>query len=185
MILSLMIISMFLMLSCDKEPEKGPPYFTIEGDPTGLSVNSAGKTESYVVRSNRPWQIVAKEGAEWARPFPDEGEDDGIFKIIVGENPTFYPRTMNFAFVVDGTEQPVLFRVDQEGNIPYIIIPAEQSIPAAGGEFVVNVNANVDWTYSLSGTAWLDEVSVTSSQITLSATAVSYTHLTLPTKRIV
>lgn len=169
MILSLMIISMFLMLSCDKEPEKGPPYFTIEGDPTGLSVNSAGKTESYVVRANRPWQIVAKEGAEWARPFPDEGEDDGIFKIIVNENPTFYPRTMNFAFVVDGTEQPVLFRVDQEGNVPYIIVPAEQSIPAAGGDVVVNVNSNVDWTYSLSGTAWLAEVSVTSSQITLSA----------------
>ncbi|MFO7574151.1 MAG: BACON domain-containing protein [Bacteroidales bacterium] len=170
MIFSLMIISMFLMLSCDKEPEKGPPYFTIEGDPTGLSVNSAGKTESYVVRSNRPWQIVAKEGAEWARPFPDEGEDDGIFKIIVGENPTFYPRTMNFAFVVDGTEQPVLFRVDQEGNVPYIVVPAEASIPAVGGEFTIDVNSNVDWTYSLSDPGWLTEVSVTSSLITLSAT---------------
>lgn len=169
MILSLMIISMFLMLSCNKEPEKGPPYFTIEGNPTGLSVNSGGKTESYVVRSNRPWQVVAQDGADWARSFPDEGEDDGIFKIIVNENPTFYPRTMNFAFVVDGTEQPVLFRVDQEGNVPYIIVPPQLSVPAIGGDVAINVNSNVAWTYSLSATDWLTEKSVTTGQIVLTA----------------
>ena len=170
MIFSLMVISMFLMLSCDKEPEKGPPYFNIEGDPTGLSVNSAGRTESYVVRSNRPWQVVAKEGAEWARAFPDEGDDDGIFKIIVGENPTFYPRIMNFAFVVDGTEQPVLFRVDQEGNVPYIIVPAQLSVPAIGGDVVININANVAWSYTLSDPGWLTEKSVTQTQLILTAT---------------
>lgn len=171
MIFSLLIISLFLITSCNKEEEPaGDPFFTIEGNPTGLSVDKNSKTQSYIVRSNRPWQIIEKSDAEWVRPFPDEGADDGIFKIIVDANQTFDSRTVNYAFIVDGKEQPVLFRVDQEGNVPYITLPAAVTIPAAGGDVQINVTSNVTWSYSLSDNSWLTEKTVTATAITLTAT---------------
>ncbi len=168
-ILPLFLLSLFLLSSCKEEPLVEDPYFSIEGDPTGLTVDKASKTETYVVRSNRPWQIVNKEGVDWIKAFPDKGEDDGIFKIIVDANETFFTRISNFAFVVDGTEQPVLFRVEQSGSEPYITPHEPVSIPAAGGEVFVDVVSNVDWTYSLDDDTWLSEVSVTSEKITFNA----------------
>ncbi len=168
-VLPLMLLSIFLLTSCEKKVEQEDPFFSIEGNPTGLTVTKAAKTQSYVVRSNRPWQIVNKESADWVRAFPDKGEDDGIFKIIVSTNETFDLRTSNFAFVVDGEEQPVLFRVEQAGNVPYITLPDAVSIPAAGGEFFVDVASNVAWSYSLSDDSWLTEQSVTDQKITLVA----------------
>ena len=168
--LSLILASAFLITSCDKPVvEEGDPFFSIEGNPTGLAVTKAAKTQSYVVRSNRAWEIEKKGDADWVKVFPEKGDDDGIFKIIVTENKTFDTRTENFAFIVDGKEQPVLFRVDQEGNVPYITLPASVTIPAAGGNFAVDVVSNVAWTYSLSNDTWLDEVSLTTQKITFTA----------------
>jgi hypothetical protein len=170
MIVSLLIISALLLPSCNKEEEpKGDPSFSIEGDPTGMTATKSAKTQSFVVRSNRPWQIVAKSEADWVKVFPDKGDEDGIFKMIVSENQTFDPRTVNYAFVVDGVEQPVLFRVDQEANVPYITVPALVTVPAAGGAVTVNVTSNVAWTYTLADGSWLTEQSVTSTKVILSA----------------
>ncbi|MRR19072.1 hypothetical protein EG827_02670 [bacterium] len=166
----LILASAFLITSCDEpEVEEGDPFFMIEGNPTGLSVPKGEKTQSYVVRSNRTWEIVKQGDAEWVKLFPDKGDDDGIFKIIVSENKTFDARTENLAFVVDGEEQPVLFRIDQAGNVPYITLPASVTIPAAGGSFSVDVVSNVAWTYSLSDDSWLDEQSLTTQKITFLA----------------
>lgn len=168
-ILPLFLLSLFLLSSCKKEPVQEDPFFTIEGDPTGLTVTKAAKTQAYVVRSNRAWQIVKKEDASWVKAFPEKGDADGIFKIIVQANETFDVRTVNFAFVVDGEEQPVLFRVEQAGNVPYVTLPAGVTIPAGGGEFSVDVASNVSWNYSLSDDSWLLEQSVTSQKITFVA----------------
>jgi hypothetical protein len=168
-ILPLFLFSLFLLSSCKEDPIQEDPFFTIEGDPTGLTVNKAAKTQAYVVRSNRPWQVVKQEDAGWVKAFPDKGEADGIFKIIVTANETFDTRIANFAFVVDGEEQPVMFRVEQAGNVPYITLPAAVTIPAGGGPFSVDVASNVTWTYSLSDDSWLAEESVTTQKINLVA----------------
>ena len=168
-ILPLFILSLFLLSSCKEEPVQEDPFFTIEGDPTGLTLTKAAKTTSYVVRSNRHWEIVRKSGADWLKVFPEKGDADGIFKIIVVENPTFDVRTENLAFIVDGEEQPVLFRVDQAGNVPYITLPASVTIPAGGGEFSVDVVSNVAWTASLSDNSWVQETNVTTQKITFTA----------------
>ncbi|MBE0680052.1 MAG: BACON domain-containing protein, partial [Bacteroidales bacterium] len=101
-ILPLFLLSLFLLSSCKKEPVQEDPFFSIEGNPTGLTVSKAAKTESYVVRSNRSWEIVEKENADWVKVFPEKGDADGIFKIIVSANETFDTRTVNYAFIVDG-----------------------------------------------------------------------------------
>jgi len=168
-ILPLFLFSLFLLSSCKEDPIVEDPFFTIEGDPTGLTVTKAAKTQAYVVRSNRPWQVVKQEDAGWVKAFPDKGDADGIFKIIVEANQTFDTRIANFAFVVDGDEQPVLFRVEQAGNVPYITLPAAVTIPAGGGPFSVDVASNVTWTYSLSDDSWLAEESVTTQKVNLVA----------------
>jgi len=167
--LPLFLLSLFLLSSCKEDPVQEDPFFSLEGNPTGLTLTKAAKTTSYVVRSNRPWEVVKKSEADWLKVFPEKGYADGIFKIYVTENPTFDVRTENLAFIVDGTEQSVLFRVDQAGNVPYITLPAEVTIPAGGGEFSVDVTSNVTWTYSLSDDSWLTEQSVSTQKITFVA----------------
>ncbi len=151
-LLALLFVSLFLIPSCQKEEEPaGDPYFNLEGNPTGLAVGTAAKTQSFVVRSNRDWKIVAASADSWVRAFPDEGQDDGIFKVIVTENKTFEPRSMAFSFIVGGEEQPVLFTVTQEKAVPYLQvdgIAAGKNINQAAQEVKINVKANVDYTYS-------------------------------------
>lgn len=159
MVIALCLISAGIFTSCEEKEEEntGDPYFTIEGNPTGLSTTLAARTESYVVRSNRPWQVVAQSEETWVKAFPAEGDDDGIFKIIVEKNTTFVNRTMNFAFILDGQEQPVLFRVDQEKSIPTLAIDkieAGKNINQTAQEVKINVEANVEYTYS-SDAEWL------------------------------
>lgn len=166
--LVLLALSVWLFPSCEEETV-ADPFFNIEGSPTGITVVKAGATQSFTVRSNRPWKLVAQDEGDWVRIFPDEGDDDGIFKVIVKENSTFDPRSMNYIILVDGEEQPVMFRVDQDANVPYITVNPSVTIPSVGGDFTVAVTSNVNWTYALSSSAWLTEKSLSSSQVTLTA----------------
>lgn len=153
--------------SCDDDEPSGPTSFGIEGDPSGLTSGVEGKTESFVVRANGDWQIVQKEAGDWVKIFPDEGKDDGIFKITVSKNEGFEQRVMNLAFVVNGEEQPVLFRIEQDANVPYITLGDKITVPSAGGDFDVPVTSNVTWSYTLSDDAWLTEVATAPDKVTL------------------
>lgn len=170
-VMLLALLSSFL-ISCSSDDEQaGEPYFTIEENPTGITADYNKTTKSYVVRANGSWKIVAQSDADWTRPFPDEGEDDGIFQIIVDENDTFDPRSTNFAFVLNGQEQPTLFRVEQEGNIPSIAIEDAEAgiaVASAEGDFSVYIKSNLDWTYSLDDDSWLTEKSLSDKEIKFS-----------------
>lgn len=155
--------------SCEDDEATAPASFAIEGNPSGITAGVEGKTESFVVRANGDWQIVAKEEGDWAKAFPNEGKDDGIFKITVSKNEEFVPRVMNFAFVVNGEEQSVLFRVEQEAAIPALALPDKIVIGSAGGDFDVALTTNVDWTYTLSDASWLTEVEKNEDKVTLNA----------------
>lgn len=171
------IITVFcfgVLMSCtnDESEFSGEAYFMIEENPTGISADTKGLTQSYVVRSNRPWKIEAQGEADWVKAFPAEGEADGIFKFIVDENISFESRNINFSFVVDGKEQPVLFRIDQIANIPFIVVDDVESgvaIPSAENNFSIDVKANVNWIYTITDGSWLSEVALTESEITLLA----------------
>lgn len=180
MLFAFCVVSAGFLSSClkkDVAENTGDPRFTIEGNPTGLTTGIAGVTQSYVVRSNRPWQIVAQADGDWVKAFPAEGKDDGIFKIIVNENNTFDARTMNFAILVDGKEQPVLFRVDQDKAIPTLTIAdivAGKNINQAAQDVKINVKANVTYTYSSDAT-WLtykkSDVGALGTDLTFAAAA--------------
>jgi hypothetical protein len=157
--------------SCDDDENEpsGTPGFSIEGDPSGLTSGIEGKTQSYVVRATGAWQIISKDEGDWVNVFPNEGKDDGTFKITVKVNPDFEPRVKNFAFVVNGEEQPVLFRVEQAAAVPALTVPDNIVIQSAGGNIDVVLTTNVQWTYTLSDDSWLTEVSKTANKVTLNA----------------
>ncbi|MEN8248380.1 MAG: BACON domain-containing protein [Bacteroidota bacterium] len=169
MLMGIILLFSQVFVSCQEEVE-AEQYFYLEGDPTGLSVDINPTTKKYIVRSNRSWKIVPQGDDDWVKTFPDEGDDDGIFEFIIDENNAFDPRTMNFAFIVGGKEQPVLFRVDQEANVPYITIEGAEngiSTKSAAGELIIPIKANVDWTYSIDDDSWLTELEVTNTEIKL------------------
>ncbi len=171
-VVTLFIFCNFLSSCQDDEQDTETAYFNIEGDPAGLSVSASSTTQSYVVRSNRSWQIVEQEEADWVRALPGEGEDDGIFSFEIAANSSFETRTVNYAILVDGTQQSI-FPVEQASSVPYITIKdmdAGITILADGGQATISVTANTNWTYSLEQADWLSEVSVGASQIVLLAT---------------
>lgn len=148
----LFFLSLLVFNACgDDDHVQEVAYFHIEGDPANLRVGIAGgESKEYAISSNRPWKIVAKSEGDWARVSPAEGINDGTFKFIVDETPGFEPRTMNFAFVVDGEEQPTLFRIDQRANLAELIIDySDLQIPVGGGELAIGVISNVEWNYQV------------------------------------
>lgn len=174
-LIAAMLLLPLVFISCNNDDDNvaEDPYFTIEGDPSGLSVDAAGATQKYVVRSNQPWKVVAQEENNWVRAFPEEGDDEGIFSIIVQENMTVEARDARFAFIVNGVEQSTLFSVEQKENIPFITLEGAEagySIPAAGGELTIPIRATVDWSYTVDDNDWLTEVEVSESGIVLQGT---------------
>ncbi|WP_445734097.1 BACON domain-containing protein [Mariniflexile sp.] len=172
-ILAILLITVsFISCDNDDDAQLKAPYFSIEENPTGLSAGVAGVTKSYVVRSNRPWKLVDQGNSEWVKVFPEEGNDDGIFKVTIKDNITFDSRIANYAFFVDGKEQPILFRVEQEANVPFIKINNATngiSVPSAKTSFNVSITSNVIWTYTIENGDWLTQESLSENSITLNA----------------
>ena len=140
----------FLCTSCEDE-KTVDSYLELEDEYQTTFSPTADEAEYRItVRSNRPWQVVKKDSdADWVRPFPDEGEADGIFTLYVDENPTFETRRTELALVVDGEEYPVLLTVDQAAAVPTIQVgdgSGTVSVAAGAGDFTLTSSANVEWT---------------------------------------
>ena len=151
----------FLCTSCEDE-KTVDSYLELEDEYQTTFSPTADEAEYRItVRSNRPWQVVKKDSdADWVRPFPDEGEADGIFTLYVDENPTFETRRTELALVVDGEEYPVLLTVDQEAAVPHINVgdgSGTVSIAAAASTFTLTSSANVEWTCMIdeASASWL------------------------------
>lgn len=154
----ILMLCLIAFSSCSNDDENTEaPYFSIEGNPTRLSTDIKGTEEKYVVRAHGSWKVVPQAEADWVRAFPDKGEDDGIFRFIVKENLNFVNRSIDFKFFVNGEEQPILFTIDQEKNIPFLEVEGRTEISALSDEqtITIPIKANVDWTYSFGDVQWL------------------------------
>jgi len=164
---ALLFLAVFGMASCSNDDgASGEPYFELEDSETSFETSSAKAQFDITVRSNRSWNIVScSEGSDWVRPFPAEGDQDGIFHFIVSENKTFESRAAQFAMMVNGEEYPVLFNISQAAATPYITIgDGSGTIKAASdaGQTTVTTKSNVSWTCTVdpSAASWLKVVSL-------------------------
>ncbi len=158
--LGMLIIMLCSLLSCSSDDENaGDPYFGIEGNPTQLSVGIDGAEEEYLVRASGSWEVVPQTETDWVRAFPNKGEDDGIFKFIVKENLGFENRSADFKFLLNGVEQPAIFKISQEKNTPFLEIEGRTELNALADEqtLTIPVNTNVDWSYSFGDVQWLQK----------------------------
>lgn len=172
---SVVLLSSVALISCsdDDDNKPGPAYFEIEGDPTGLSVDMNESTTSYVVRSNRLWEVVPQEEGDWVVVSPVKGKGSGPLEFTVKANETFVPRVMNFVFVVDGEEQPTMFRIEQEPGVAFLEVPASEdglTVKSVEDKVVIKVVSNAVWDYSIDE-SWLSESSKTDLQLELVAEA--------------
>lgn len=155
-------VSAILVTACSDDDDSEDPYFYIEDQASGLTVNSTGITKTdwkvYTIRSNRSWKITQDKENDWLHIFADEGDADGLFRIWVDKNKTFDVRSANLIFTVNGQEQPVMFRVDQEADVPTVSIEKASDgyeILGSGGHFKIPVTTNVEWTASLAQNDWV------------------------------
>lgn len=149
------------MTSCSKDRFDGDPYFYIEDQPTGITVDASGiksaNRKAYTIRSNRPWKITQETACDWLHILADEGEDDGIFSVWVDKNANFTDRSCNLIFTVNDQEQPMMLRVDQKADVPTVTIANAESgyeMLGKGAQIKIPVKNNVTWTASLSSTDW-------------------------------
>jgi len=149
--------------SCSDDDNAADPYFYIEGQKTGITVDAKGIAKSaYVpltIRSNRDWTVTLQNKADttWIHLFADEGADDGIFRYWVSKNSEFTPRTANLIFTVNGQQQPIMYRIDQNADVPGVnILNAANGyiVLATGGLVKIPVTSNIAWTAKLSETTW-------------------------------
>ena len=112
-------MAFFLLLasSCNsKEGEGGnAPFLRFEG-PTNLSVSEEGTMQDYSVKSNGQWEVIRKSVQTWATANPASGQNDGSFRLTVGENTSKDNRSLSFSFLLNGDELQDKITVEQAGN---------------------------------------------------------------------
>lgn len=145
--------------SCKSDSFDGEPYFNIEGIGEGnvysfdykeVDTTAYTTAKKLVVRSNRPWKLVAQSENGWCRVFPTEGEGDGIVRLSVVENKKPDTRDIVYKVYLDGVEQPLPLTIRQTGSEPYIKPSANNiTIGRKGGDNQFSVIANVPYTYEV------------------------------------
>lgn len=167
--LLLLFMSSILFFSCSSDDDNSDDFFfSIEGNPSGIETDYNETSEKFEVKALGPWEVIVKdEGADWLRAEPSEGEGDGSFEIEIDENNGDEPREAEVAFFLNNQEQPQLFMVNQGDNVPFIDVDDDEiKISGKAKEFTINIEANVEWSYSLEDDSWLSEEKLTDNKIT-------------------
>lgn len=159
-IIALCLVSLAFS-ACKKDETKKDQYFLVENMPSVLNLSSESKIQSYTVNSTSSWEVVAKGNDDWAKldPSLSKGEGSGVFKIIISENMSQETRSTEFAFLVNGQQQPVTLKVTQGAPaIEPIFIVSEittgKNITHTTQEVKISVESNINYSYS-SDADWL------------------------------
>jgi hypothetical protein len=171
-----------IFTSCDSDDVKPTPSFYIEEDYSNLIIehaayNTTSPYHYYTVRAVGEWQVVPLEEYSWVQAFPNQGTDEGVFRIIANANDDITERVAYFKIIAAGAEQPVLITVTQKQNEPYITVTVRNAqgvkeqkpiidIPGPTDQsFFLFVKSNIQWDIMLGDNAGGGEDGDTSGDV--------------------
>lgn len=102
-----------------------------------------GETAEITLKSNGDWTLDCVE--EWLAVSPKSGNGDATITIVAAPNTT--DETRSAEITATTKDNTATMKVTQ-GTMEYYVNATPQSItcPSAGGEFIVAVSSNIEWT---------------------------------------
>jgi hypothetical protein len=125
-------------------------------------------TQTFPIKSNGSWKIVAQGSSPWVTASPDHGTGDGLLTFNIEQNFAIVDRTAKFVCLLNDNEQRSIY-ISQKAFSPKIEITADKAlIPGVEGTVTFKVATEVAWKYR-TNVDWLTEVEKTDSTLTLRA----------------
>ncbi|MBO5656128.1 MAG: hypothetical protein J6R87_03640, partial [Rikenellaceae bacterium] len=135
------------------EPEVTPEMSVAQTE--FVAPSAAEWTATIEVTANTTW--VATSDADWCFVSPDAGSKSATVTVTAEENTTYEARTATITFTMQGVE-PINVTVTQPtAKANTIVEGLARTIGAEGGEIVVNLMSNVEYTVAVAEEAqeWL------------------------------
>lgn len=111
--------------------------------------SSAGEARSFSVTTDLPWKVSSD--MSWLSFDKTEGEGDGSAVEIVATAAVNENVSRQAVITVKAGDASKSFTVEQKGLTFKIVAPAEPKINSVGGELIVEVEADLDWTVAAEG----------------------------------
>lgn len=120
-------------------------------NPTELLFTSKSEQKSIEISSNVTWTV--KSNATWCTISKASGKDNEKIEVSVTSNNSTTSRSTTI--IINGGESPVTINVKQSGQNEELTVDKTNidNVPASGGNYSVNLTANLSWTAS-SNQSW-------------------------------
>ena len=140
------------VVSCQKEdvPNLSVETDTVEVEAAGDTVNVAVKCEVKSLAT-----LVYNEGEDWILMLPRALWGDGLLTFMIKEYEGVFEDRTATVTIVAGNETKTIKIIQKRASKVGLELKAV-SVPHAGGDFSVNVEANVAWSAEvISGGDWI------------------------------
>ena len=175
-LLILLAVVGLMAVGCTPEPEPTTPQPSIEivsgADNATLDFTDKFGSKTVTFKANLDWTATASES--WVNIPTSKGKagDNCKITVKVQGNTTNEPRQAKVTISVEGYS--VELNVVQAQNNSLVVSPSNVKLEAVGGNFTVEVSANVEFTATLSdGCDWISAVdnrAITDTTLTYAAT---------------
>jgi hypothetical protein len=147
-------------------------------DENGLlvcSVTSKAQSKTVSFTSSTDWKAYVPKDVDWITVTPSSGSASSeaqTVSIAINANSLTEARTAYVDFICDKLQQKSRVEITQAQLYTLSVSTPKNVINKKGGDVVISVEANSEWTYSMDDAAkeWLTEKAIGATALTLSAT---------------
>lgn len=163
-LLGVLCLGLVVFFSSCKKENADRTHFALKDNPAGMTVPSQGELQTFTVQTAGAWKVEPLRNERWVKIEPTEGNGEGTFTVTVARNTTLEARQSVLTFVVDGSIQNTVLRIDQaargqnNGNgesyvnldgLPNLEVPEEglygRYAIRSTGDWKIEIPEGVDW----------------------------------------
>ena len=118
--------------------------------------NEQMPSPKFLVQSNLSWRLVPAEDYDWVHPFPDCGEEDGLFYFVIDRSTDQHStRTAEYRMIANNGIQDIavggVIRLTQDQSNEFLRKSAARiEFSKSSGKKDLLLTTNIPWEYSLS-----------------------------------